>query len=867
MKGGGRRHMSYTTKDEKRFVNCTLSGPVSVYVRDGKIVRIMPLEYNEDDAAAWSIEARGHTFTRPNKAGVACWIQGSKQYVYSKDRLLTPVKRVDFDPEGNRNPQNRGKSGYEPISWDEALDIIAKEVIRIRRQYGPSAIAVTGSSHDSWGTIQYRMSAMDRFWNILGCTWIDHNPESWEGFFWGAIHTWGFYWRLGQPPAYDLLEDTFKHTDMIVFWSSDPTTTSGDYANNETDRWRFHMKKLGIKFVFIDPFCNYTAVLDGDKWLTPRPGTDTTIALAIAFTWITEDLYDKEYVETHTHGFDKWKAYVLGEEDDVPKTPKWAEEKSGVKARDIIALAREWGTKRTTLAPGGRAGMSNSGRAAYGHEFTRMMVILAAMQGLGKPGVNVYSTTGGAPADWNFYFPGYADGGISGGSSGSRELGPRGFPERPVGSQIRQRICRTVLPECVMNPPVTWRGVYGYYGQSTEQQFTRCDFPFEGFSQIKMLFRQGASYIGTMMQTNRWVQMYRHPDLEFALNVCPFKTEPEARLSDIILPAASTFEGYDIAEWARISGYSRHVNPVNARVIVLMQKCIEPLGQSRSRYDIYAAMAERLNIKEQFTLGRTEYEWCKRTFEVTDLSKVMSWEEFEKKGYYVVPIPKDYKPTPAFRWFYEGRARDTLDWGPGIKDVASIDGKGLATPTGKIEFESESLKRFDPNDEERPPVPHYIPSWEGIETTELLKRFPLQLISPHPRFTFHSQHDGKSCWNEEIPHHRRLKDGYRYWVLRMNPKDAAKRGIKDGDLAKVYNDRGVILTIVTVTPRIIEGVVHSYSSGGGYDPMGEPGDPKTIDKGGTINQLTNARFISKNCPGMAPNSCLVEIEKWEGGDA
>jgi trimethylamine-N-oxide reductase (cytochrome c) len=273
--------MGYSSKDEQQFINCTLSGPVRVYVRDGKIQRILPLEYMPDDAPPWSIEARGQTFTRPNKAGIAAWIQGSKQYVYSKDRLLTPVKRVDFDPDGNRNPQNRGVSGYEPISWDEALDIISKEVLRIRAEYGPSAIAVTGSSHDSWGLINYRMSAMERFWNILGCTWVDHNPESWEGFFWGAIHAWGFYWRLGQPPAYDLLEDTFKHTDMIVFWSSDPTTTSGDYAWNETDLWRFHMKKLGIKFVFIDPFNNYTAVspspspMSGSKRIATTRNTST----------------------------------------------------------------------------------------------------------------------------------------------------------------------------------------------------------------------------------------------------------------------------------------------------------------------------------------------------------------------------------------------------------------------------------------------------------------------------------------------------------------------------------------------------------------------------------------------------------------
>ncbi len=858
--------MTYSTEGEQRFVNCTLAGPVEVFVRDGKIVRVLPLEYKEDDAPPWTIEARGETFTRPGKVGISCWVQGSKQMVYSKERLLSPLKRVDFDPDGERNPQNRGISGYEEISWDEALDIFAKETIRIRKKYGPSAVAVTGSSHDSWGNIGYRMSALDRFWNILGCTWIDHSPESWEGFFWGAIHAWGFHWRLGQAPAYDLLEDTFKNTEMIVFWSSDPTTTSGDYAWNETDAWRFHMKKLGIKFVFIDPFCNYTAVLDGDKWIKPKPGTDTTLALAIAHTWMTEGTYDKEYVETRTHGFEKWADYVLGKEDGVAKTPKWAEEISGVKARDILALAREWGAKTTTLAPGGRAGMSNAGRAAYGHEYTRMMVLLCAMQGLGKPGVNVYSTTGGAPADWDFYFPGYADGGISGGSSGAIELGPRGFPDKGTSSQIRQRVARSVFPEAVMNPPVTWRGVYGYYGQSAEQQFTECKFPFDGYSEIKMLFRQGSSYIGTMTDSNRWVNMYRHPNMEFAVNQTIYN-EPEARMADLVFPVCTNFERWDIGEWARISGYSRHLSPTNARVIVLQQKCIEPLGESKPDYEIFAMLAKKLGIEERFTEGRTDFEWAKRMYEISDLPKVTNWEDFREKGYYVVPVPEDYVGKPAFRWFAEGRPKDTDDWGPGLKDNPTLDGKGLSTPTQKIEFEAQTLKRFDPNDEERPLVPKYIPSWEGTETEDLLKKYPLQLITPHPRFTFHSQHDGKDLWNEEIPHQRRLKDGYRYTVMRMHPDDAAERDLKDGDLARVYNDRGTALSIITITPRMVKGVIHSYGSGGGYDPQGDsPGDADNIDRGGTMNLLTSSRWISKNCPGMAPNSCLAEIEKWEGAE-
>jgi trimethylamine-N-oxide reductase (cytochrome c) len=126
----------YSSEEEKRFINCTLSGPVNVYVRDGRIVRITPLFYSKEDAKPWSIEARGEIFRRPDKASFSCWVQGLKQYVYSDKRILRPLKRVDFDPYGKRNPQNRGISGYEPISWDEALDIISKEIIRIKREHG-----------------------------------------------------------------------------------------------------------------------------------------------------------------------------------------------------------------------------------------------------------------------------------------------------------------------------------------------------------------------------------------------------------------------------------------------------------------------------------------------------------------------------------------------------------------------------------------------------------------------------------------------------------------------------------------------------------------------------------------------------------
>jgi trimethylamine-N-oxide reductase (cytochrome c) len=261
--------------------------------------------------------------------------------------------------------------------------------------------------------------------------------------------------------------------------------------------------------------------------------------------------------------------------------------------------------------------------------------------------------------------------------------------------------------------------------------------------------------------------------------------------------------------------------------------------------------------------GKTEMDWVKRMFECTDLPKYTTWEEFTKKGYFVVPLPEKYNSTPALRWFAEDRKRDTPDWGccgGGIEGPTEAKGN-LATQTGLIEFESESLKRFDPNDAERPPVAHYIPSWEGHHTTELYTKYPLQLISPHPRFSFHTMYDGKESWMNEVPEHRVLhEDGWRYWVMRMNPEDAKKRNLKDGDLVNAYNDRAEVILHLQVTNRVPPGTVVSYESCAVYEPIGEPG--YSPDRGGCINMLTSERFLSKNACGMAPNSCLIEIKKW-----
>ena len=113
----------------------------------------------------------------------------------------------------------------------------------------------------------------------------------------------------------------------------------------------------------------------------------------------------------------------------------------------------------------------------------------------------------------------------------------------------------------------------------------------------------------------------------------------------------------------------------------------------------------------------------------------------------------------------------------------------------------------------------------------------------------------------DVKDHRVLKeDGYYYWIIRINAGDAAARGIKQHDLVKVFNDRGAVICAAQVTERVPPGTVHSYESCADYDPVGKPGE--SPDRSGCVNILTPARYITKNSAGMAPNSCLVQIEKY-----
>jgi molybdopterin guanine dinucleotide-containing S/N-oxide reductase-like protein len=838
---------------EQILTQCTVGGPVFVHVEDGKITKMRPIVFDDTDAPSWTIEARGREFTPPRKTTLQSYVVAERMRIYSENRIKYPYRRKMFDPHGERHPEMRGKDEYIRIPWDEALDTVAEEMKRIRKTYGPAAITAMTSSHHNWGLLHYKFGPFGRFFNMLGYTQLFDNPDSWEGSHWGAIHTWGYFWLLGHCDNYDMLEDALQNAEQVIFWSVDPNSSSYQYWGQESAIWRIWLRELGVRAVFVDPYCNTTAGVLGDKWLAPRPGTDAALAEAIAHVWITEGTYDKWFVENRTVGFEEFRKHILGKDDGVPRTPEWAAGICDIPAHDIVTLAREWASKRTMLGTGAMYGTGGANRAACATEWARLMVLLIAMQGLGKPGVNVWGGAAmGAPLDFSFQMPGYSSVGWDTFSL---------VAKKKAENSVTQKLYRILLPEAILNPPVSWIGE-GICGQSIDQQFVPYTYPEPGpnGSEIKMIHRHGGSFVSTMTETNRWVRMYQSPKLEFVvMQDCHWQSE--TRFGDIILPASTNFEHADICEWANAGGYGEGDCGANHRVMMYLKKCIEPLWESKPDWEIYKALAKRLGFLEEYTEGNSEEDWIKKVFDISSLPEYVSYEEFKKKGYFIVPSKSpDQKRTVANRWYYEGRPCDTPN---SLNPKKGTDkANELATYSGKIEFVSQSLTKFDPNDEERPPMPRYIPSWEGHETKELTTKYPLQMITPHPRHSYHTHHDNKTLWLNDIPQHRVKKDGYAWWPIRIHPSDAKARGIKHDDIVKVYNDRGAVLCIAQVTERVRPGLVHSYESSARYDPL-EPGKAGSIDRGGCMNLLTPSRMVSKNAPGMANNSCLVEVCKWE----
>ena len=202
----------------------------AVDVKDGRIVRVRPLHYDwkytKEEIKSWKIRKNGKTLESPMKALPCPYSVAYKKRAYSPNRIKYPLKRVDWDPNGQRNPQNRGKSKFKRISWDEAASLVASELKRVHEKYGPYGVLAQADGHGECKTVHAPHGCQILLHDTLGgFTQQQRNPDSWEGWYWGGMHMWGTGSVGFIMPAENVMKDITENSDMLLLWGGDPETT------------------------------------------------------------------------------------------------------------------------------------------------------------------------------------------------------------------------------------------------------------------------------------------------------------------------------------------------------------------------------------------------------------------------------------------------------------------------------------------------------------------------------------------------------------------------------------------------------------------------------------------------------------------
>lgn len=729
--------------------NCGGRCVIKAHVKNERIVRIS----TEDDIK--------DTFDKPQLRGCSrC--RSYRNRLYNYNRLKYPMKRVG----------KRGEGKFKRITWDEAIDIIADNIKRLMREYGPDSIYMNYATGNAGRTAE--RAWMGRLLGLNG----------------GYLSFYGNYseacTQIATPYTYGTIytgnsRDDWRNSKLIILLGFNPCET---IHGTNTSYYLKMAKKAGAKIICIDPIHSSTVTALADQWIPIRPTTDSALLDAMAYVIITENLQDQEFLNKYCIGFDEehmsidvpegnsFKSYILGEgEDRTPKTPAWAENITGIPQDTITELAREYATNK----PGALIQGFGPQRHAYGEQVVRSGTVLAAMTG------NV---------------------GIKGGWASGAGYQPR----KPYVASIP-----------AYNPNKAKISVYCWPDAITHGKGMGADFSVTGVdklnSNIKLIFNlAGNCLINQHGDSNGTGKILEDESLVEFIVVSDHFLTASAKYADILLPADNMMERDDI------------VNPWgDGDYVLYMNKAVETVFECRNGYDWISDLSKRLGLKEKFTEGKTLEDWLRYLSEETRAKNpgFPSYEEFKEKGIY--------------RWEYD---EPCIAFKEQIEDLKN---NPFPTPSGKIEIFSEELWKKN-NYKEIPSVPKYISAWEGPEDP-LTEKYPLQCIGHHTKRRVHSIFDNTS-WMEEV-------EKQAVWV---NILDAEERDIKDGDLVKVFNDRGVIIMPVKVTHKIMPGVV-SIPQGAWYSP-----DKEGIDRRGCVNTLTKYK-PTPLAFGNPSHTALVQITK------
>jgi anaerobic dimethyl sulfoxide reductase subunit A len=714
-------------------VNCGSKCALRVCVKNGKIKRI------ETDNTGEDVFDDQHQIR-------ACLRGRSNRYkIYSPTRLTRPLRRVG----------KRGEGKFEPISWDEALDIIAKKLLEVKEKYGNEAIYIAYATGTTGGIMSRCTNGP--WYRLMGLFggWLNYyNSYS------TAQIADGFKHFYGSNTGNDIAN--IQYSKLVVQFGNNPVETRMS-GGGTSYSYKEGLNVNKPKVIHIDPRYSDSMIGACDEWIPITPGTDAALVAALAYVMIKEDLHDKEFLQKYCVGFSRdtlpqdaeqnasYEDYVLGTgSDGIAKTPKWAEGITKISEEKIIKLAREIATIKPCYIAQGWGPQ----RHINGEQTSRAIATLACMSG------NV---------------------GILGGNNGGREVSSGGidpFP-LPYSNPIPERISFFLWTDAILRGHEMTDIKDGIRGAKGLKQ------------DIKVLLSIGGNaLINQHSDSNATHEILQDESkCEFILDVNVTRTASN-RYADIILPDATTLEQEDFMNIGM--GYVS-VRPY----AIYCQKAIEPVGEAKSLYDMCVLLAEKLGgaeLREKFTEGRTSLEWLEylwgKRLEINP--ELPSFEQMRKMGIY--KAKKCDRPRVAFEDF--------------VKDPIA---NPLKTPTGKIEIYSVDLAQkaatwILPEGQVITPLPEFHDDKDG-PLDKAREKYPLQMFGYHYKGRTHS-----SFW-ESAP--LREINPNELWI---NPIDARARGIKTGDKVHAYNQRGKILLHAKVTTRILPSVV-ACPQGGWYKPV------------------------------------------------
>ncbi len=709
-------------------------------------------------------------------------------------RIDKPMVRRGFLENRTDHRRLRGRDSFVAMEWDEALDLAAGELNRIRDQFGNQAIYAGSYGWASAGRFHHAQSQLRRFMNLFGGYTSARNTYS---------HAAA---EVILPYVAGSLNSLFvEHTSwrsiaaaggLVVafggFASRNAQVNSGGVGQHSQPQDIEAARRAGVSFVNISPDRSDIPENLKADWLPVRPNTDVALMLALAHVLVSEGLYDREFVEGYCIGFEKFLPYLTGQSDGQAKDAAWAAEITGLPAADIIALARRMSATPTLVNASWSLTRQQNGEQAYW-----MLIVLAALLGgIGKPGQGF----------------GLGLGAVNGLGSHRGKAPWAAFPtgRNPVDSHIP--VAR--IADMLLHPGQP----YKYDGQE------------RSYPDIQLVYWVGGNPFHHHQDLNRLRRAWQNIGTVIVHE--PHWT-PVARHADIIFPATVAMERNDLGASSRDD------------YLTAMSKSAEPYGQARNDHDIFAGLARRLsrspdapvNFEAAFTNGWTEDQWLRDMYQRTRTASAKSgidlpdYETFSEAGFFRVPPPE--QPRVMLQAFRE-----------------NPDACPLETPTGRIEIFSETIAGFGLEGIPGHPVWREPAEWLGSVQA---KPASLHLITHQPTRRLHSQLDHSA-------YSRAGKMKMRE-PCRLNPEDAAARGISEGDLVRLHNERGATISVAIPDPGVRQGVV-MLATGAWYDPDLE-GD-ETCCKHGNPNTLTRDQGTSELAQGPGAMTCLVDIERLSG---